>query len=95
MLSAVVGLRSGNDEVPAGLCSLLGSKTQGLPYHSLLVALGLLVENSLPRTAAVYGELSLRDGEEARRGLVAILGRNSSRRSSCIASVFGSGLWEP
>lgn len=51
-----------------------GPKTQGLPYHVLLVALGLLVENSLPGTAVVYGELSRRDGEQARRGLASILG---------------------
>ena len=57
-----------------GLCNLLGAKTQGLPYHGLLVALGLLVENSLPGTAVVYGELSPRDGEQARLGLASILG---------------------
>ena len=47
---------------------------QGLPYHGLLVAPGLLVENSLPGTAVVYGEFSPRDGEQARRGLASILG---------------------
>ena len=53
---------------------LLGAKTQGLPYHTLMVALGLLVESSLPGIAVVYGEISVRDCEQARRGLVAILG---------------------
>jgi hypothetical protein len=74
VLSAVAGLLAGNAVYPVGLCGLLGPKTQGLPYHVLLVALGLLVENSLPGTAVVYGELSLRDGEQARRGLASILG---------------------
>jgi hypothetical protein len=74
VLSAVAGLLAGNAVYPVGLCGLLGPKTQGLPYHVLLVALGLLVENILPGTAVVYGELSPRDGEQARRGLASILG---------------------
>ena len=53
---------------------LLGAKTEGLPYHVLLVALGLLVEHSLPGAAVVYGDISARAGEQARRGLAAILG---------------------
>jgi hypothetical protein len=53
---------------------LLGAKTQGLPYHTLMVALGLLVEDALPGAAVVYGEVSARDCEEARLGLAAILG---------------------
>jgi hypothetical protein len=56
--------------------NLLGGKTQGLPYHALIVALGLLVESSLPGTAVVYGELSPRDGEQARQGLASILGED-------------------
>jgi hypothetical protein len=55
---------------------LFGAKTYRLPYHVLIVALGLLVEHSLPRTAVVYGDVSLRDGELARRGLKAILGES-------------------
>ena len=74
VLSAVVEMLDGNTVGPAGLCNLFGAKTQGLPYHVLLVALGLLVENSLPGTAVVYGELSPRDGEQARHGLASILG---------------------
>lgn len=62
------------------LCNLLGAKTQGLPYHVLLVALGLLVENALPGTAMVYGDISLRDGEQAR---------------SCVASILGEELELP
>lgn len=53
---------------------LMGAKTQGLPYHVMIVALGLLVENALPGTAMVYGDLSIRDGEQARDGLASILG---------------------
>jgi hypothetical protein len=74
VLSAVARRLDGTPVHPAGLCNLLGPKTQGLPYHVLLVALGLLVENALPNTAVVYGELSPRDGEQARRGLASILG---------------------
>jgi hypothetical protein len=52
---------------------LFGAKTQGFPYHTLIIALGLLVEHLLPGTAVVYGDLSMEDGEEARDGLAAIL----------------------
>jgi hypothetical protein len=52
---------------------LFGAKTQGLPYHTLIVALGLLVEHLLPGTAVVYGDISVEDGEQARRGLATIL----------------------
>lgn len=57
-------------------CDLFGEKTQGLPYHILLVALGLLVESSLPGTAVVFGDISLRDGEQAQRGVASILGKD-------------------
>ena len=53
---------------------LLGAKTQGFPYHALIVALGMLVENALPGTAVVYGEISASECEQARRGVAAILG---------------------
>lgn len=53
---------------------LFGDKTQGLPYHGLVIGLGLLVEHELPGAAVVYGDISRRDGEGARRGLGAILG---------------------
>jgi len=53
---------------------LFGEKTLGLPYHTLIVALGLLVENSLPGTAVVNGEITVSAGNEARRGLASILG---------------------
>lgn len=58
-------------QLPYG--QLFGAKTQGFPYHTLIVALGLLVEHLLPGTAIVYGDLSLDDGERARQGLAAIL----------------------
>lgn len=57
-------------------CDVLGEQTQGLPYHALIVALGLLVEHALPGTAVVYGDISTRDAEQARRGLAAILGED-------------------
>lgn len=53
--------------------NLFGAKTQGFPYHTLIVALGLLVEHLLPGTAVVYGDMSIDDGERAREGLAAIL----------------------
>jgi hypothetical protein len=52
---------------------LFGDKTQGFPYHTLIVALGLLVEHLLPGTAVVYGDMSTDDGEEARQALARIL----------------------
>ncbi len=55
-------------------CELLGRKTQGLPYHALVVALGLVVEHALPGLAAVFGDVSVRGGEQARRGVASILG---------------------
>jgi len=76
VLSAVVQLLAGNTLGPTDLCNLFGAKTQGLPYHVLIVALGLLVENALPGTAVVYGELSPHDGDQARRGLASILGEH-------------------
>ena len=58
----------------ARISDLFGGKTLGLPYHILIVALGLLVENSLPGTAVVHGDISANDGNEAQRGLASILG---------------------
>ena len=58
----------------ARLSELFEGKTLGLPYHTLIVALGLLVENSLPGTAVVHGDISADDGNEAQRGLASILG---------------------
>lgn len=74
VLSVIAGPRGDDLERAVGLCTLFGPKTQCFPYHVLLVALGLLVESSLPATAVVYGDISLRDGEQARRGLASILG---------------------
>jgi len=73
VLVAVARSRRG---VPTGLgwWELFGDKTQGLPYHTLVVALGLLVEHRLPATAVVYGDLSTRDAETARRRLAELLG---------------------
>lgn len=55
-------------------CGLFGDRTVGFPYHTLIVALGLLVENALPGTAVVHGDIDLEDGQDAVRGLTAILG---------------------
>jgi hypothetical protein len=76
VLVAVGRWTAGETERRPPWCNLLGAKTQGLPYHVLMVALGLLVEHSLPGTAVVHGELSPRDAEQARRGLAAILGED-------------------
>lgn len=61
-------------DAPHSWRDLLGEKTQGLPYHTLIIALGALVENAVPKAAVVYGEISEQDCEEARRGLTEILG---------------------
>ena len=52
---------------------LFGAKTQGFPYHALIVALGMLVEHALPGTAVVYGQISASDCEQAQRGVASIL----------------------
>lgn len=57
-----------------GWRDLFGARTQGLPYHTLIVALGLLVEHSLPGSAVVFGDISVQTGERARRGVASILG---------------------
>ncbi len=75
VLVAVARWLGSGTELGVAWRDLLGEKTQGLPYHRLIVALGLLVEHSLPGTAIVYGDVSVRDGEQARRGVASILGQ--------------------
>lgn len=65
--------RAASSSVELGYRQLFGAKTQRFPYHTLILALGLLVENSLPRIAMVHGDISLRDAEASHRGLTAIL----------------------
>lgn len=69
-----VARRNDPEAEPRCWHDLFGAKTQGLPYHVLIVALGLLVESSLPGTAVVYGDISLQDGQEARCAIARILG---------------------
>jgi hypothetical protein len=74
-----VALRNARRPVPAPPWRhLFGGKTQGLPYHELVVGLGLLVEHALPGTAVVYGDISAHEGEQARRGLASILGKEAA-----------------
>lgn len=74
VLVAVARRHAPRGDLPSvGYMELFGDKTQGLPYHSLIVALGLLVEHRLPSHATVFGDLSLRDGEIARRRLAETL----------------------
>jgi hypothetical protein len=73
VLVAVARWHTSETERGASWRDLFGAKTQGLPYHKLIVALGLLVEHSLPGAAVVYGDFSARDGERARRGVSSIL----------------------
>jgi hypothetical protein len=75
VLVAVVSDVALHDGAPRGYSSFLGGKTQGLPIHVLLVALGMVVENALPGIAMVYGDLSLADCEQAQSGASAILGQ--------------------
>jgi hypothetical protein len=53
---------------------VFGAKTQRLPFHTLMVALGLVAEHSLPGTAVVYGDISPSNGREAQRAVASILG---------------------
>lgn len=73
VLVAVAGWLGSGTEWRVSWCDLFGEQTRGLPYHTLIVALGLLVEHALPGAAVVYGDISVRGGEQARRGLAAIL----------------------
>lgn len=45
--------------------TVFSQKTQGHPFHVLMVALGLLAECRFPRAAAVGGDIDIRDGEQA------------------------------
>ena len=44
---------------------LFSEKTQGQPYHLLVLAVATLVENRFPGAALAHGEISVREGEEA------------------------------
>jgi len=55
--------------------TVFARKTQGQPFHVLMVALGLLAESRFPGAAAVGGDIGTRDGEQARALLQQLLGR--------------------
>lgn len=54
--------------------SLFRRKTQGHPYHQLIVAVATLVENRLPRVALAFGDIDKTDGRGAAEQLKAMLG---------------------
>jgi hypothetical protein len=45
--------------------SLFSQKTQGHPYHELVLAVATLVENRFPGAALAHSELSIEDGEQS------------------------------
>lgn len=55
---------------------VFSEKTQGEPYHDLLVAVGLLAETRLPGLAVVHGDISYTDGEKARDALAVLFGES-------------------
>jgi hypothetical protein len=57
---------------------LLGNKTQGLPFHILIVAVAMLIEHRFPRAAVVTGDLDRGDASQAQRQLARILGEQIS-----------------
>jgi hypothetical protein len=56
--------------------SVFSEKTQGRPYHVLIVAIGTLVENRFPRAALVGGDLGRGDGRAACELLERALGEH-------------------
>ncbi len=59
---------------PCDARNLFDAKTQGEPYHWLIVAVGTLLENRLPGRALLRGDLSSADGRRACSELTRILG---------------------
>jgi hypothetical protein len=53
---------------------LFANKTQGLPFHLLIVAVAMLIEHRFPRAAVVMGDLDRDDAIQAQRQLHRILG---------------------
>jgi hypothetical protein len=56
------------------LRTLLNNKTHGRPFHTLVVAIAMLIEHRLPHAAFVGGDLTIRDARYAQAHLRAILG---------------------
>ncbi|MGH1348748.1 MAG: hypothetical protein ACRBN8_44845 [Nannocystales bacterium] len=54
--------------------TIFRQKTQGQPYHHLIVAVATLVENRLPHVALAFGDIDGADGREAAKQLQALLG---------------------
>jgi len=54
--------------------SVFHRKTQGQPYHQLIVAVATLVENRLPQSALAVGDIDERDGRSAAAQLETIFG---------------------
>jgi hypothetical protein len=55
---------------------LFNNKTQGLPYHTFVLAIALLCENRFPGAAIASGDIGPEDSEEARRLLERTLGES-------------------
>ncbi len=55
--------------------TLFDNKTQGEPHHTLIVAVGILVENLFPRAAIVSGDIDLETAKDACAQLRRIFGR--------------------
>ncbi|HEY5958267.1 MAG TPA: hypothetical protein VIV60_17000, partial [Polyangiaceae bacterium] len=64
---------------PSRLTCLLGNKTQGLPYHSLIVAVATLIENRLPGVALASGDFGFPEADRACRELTRIFGEHFER----------------
>jgi hypothetical protein len=55
------------EEPYTGPTNLFGNKTQGLPYHALVVAIAVLVENRFPGAAIAMGDIDASDALTACR----------------------------
>ncbi len=66
-------MRELGESCDSSLRRLLGNKTQGLPFHTLMVAVGMLIEHRLPRAAVMLGDVDRYDARKAQRELELIL----------------------
>lgn len=61
-----------------GYANLFGNKTQGLPYHTMVLAIATLVENRLPGAAMAAGDIDATAALMACRELEKIFGESFS-----------------
>lgn len=71
----VLQLARARGNQPAGTACFFRDKTSGLPYHTALLAAGMLLEERFPSNVLIHGDFSRNDADAAQRTAAAILGR--------------------